>query len=102
MSNTKWASAVQSIRRLSKQGVGQREIARKLVIPWLVIWYKNPVRWGRRHHKRRMRFEGRWTGGRSAWSISSSFLTNCPLDCPADESSRISATRRVSGGAIPA
>lgn len=32
MSNTKWASAVQSIRILSKQGVGQREIARQFGI----------------------------------------------------------------------
>lgn len=66
MSNIKSASMIQNIIRLSKQGVGQREIARKLVTPWLVIWHKNPVRRGRRHHKRWMRFEGRWTGGRSA------------------------------------
>lgn len=32
MSNTKWASVVQDIRRLSRQGVGQREIAMRLGI----------------------------------------------------------------------
>lgn len=105
MSNIKSASMIQNIIRLSKQGVGQRGIARKFGISRNTVaryLAQEPGASGSTSSQKADAVHGQLDRRSLCLEHLQFILDELSLGCPADESSRISVTGRVSRGVIPA